>query len=108
MFISLSSLSSWHEVLEKSIQKNIVVLKHSKDCAQSLIVFELLKNQLKSYPELEIYVVIVQDTPQLSKVIEKDMNLRHETPQLIIFQNKKVLFHTSHQNINISHILQHI
>jgi bacillithiol system protein YtxJ len=44
----------------------------------------------------------------LSNVIANKYNVFHESPQLILLNNDKVLYHTSHSDINFSSLNDHI
>ncbi len=90
------------EILEKSEQNPVIIFKHSSKCYQSDVIKEMLeraKNENKI--EAIIFLVVVQDSPVLSKKIAEVFGIKHESPQIIILKNKKTTYFESHDKIMI-------
>lgn len=49
--------------------------------------------------DLPIYVVIVQMDNKVSKAIESDLNVKHESPQLLIIKDGKAIWQATHYHI---------
>jgi len=52
--------------------------------------------------------VVVQENREISNQIEQDLGVKHESPQVIIIKDKKVVYHSSHDNIKIEDIKKSI
>lgn len=90
------------EILEKSEQNPVIIFKHSSKCYQSDVVKDALekaKNENKI--TAIIFLVVVQDSPVLSQKIAEVFGIKHESPQVIIVQNKKATYFEKHDKIMI-------
>ncbi len=90
------------EILEKSEYNPVIIFKHSSKCYQSDVLKEALEKakeggKIKSL----IFIVVVQDSPVLSKKISEHFGIKHESPQIIIVNNNSVTYFASHDNIMI-------
>lgn len=99
MLITLDQ-KKWHE-LNKSGEE-FLVFKHSNSCPISAAAWEVVNKLAKKH---DVYMLVVQDDKVLSDKIAQDINLKHESPQLIRISAGKVLKHASHYDINESNNL---
>jgi bacillithiol system protein YtxJ len=79
-------------------EDNFYFLKHSATCPISMNAYReyesfVADEQVKGY-----YLVVQEDRP-LSNYIADTYSIRHESPQVFLFQNGKPIWHTSHWNI---------
>lgn len=93
------------EILEKSESDKVIIFIHSSKCYQSDKVKEhiegaVLANKIKNL----VFLVVVQDHPVLSKKIEDNFGVKHESPQLLVVQNGKVLQTLNHDEIKLKDI----
>lgn len=94
------------EIVEHSKKEPVIIFKYSNSCITS----ERLKNILEKYVEEKkltkpIFLVTVQIQKQLSKNIEDYFSIKHESPQVILLNKRKVVYHNSHNNISIPDLL---
>lgn len=96
----ITTLNKWCEVLEQSKFKPCLVLKISMTCISSI---SALKEYKELQTELPKYLVIVQMDRVISNAIACDLQVKHESPQLIILQGgKRNLASNSLQNKALS------
>ena len=105
---------AWTELIEESqFNKEIlgsksglhVVFKHSPRCGISS--FALKGFERSSYFKSSndsLWILNVLESKNLSLQIAKDMNIRHESPQILVFSNGKVIHHASHSSIDADSI----
>lgn len=90
------------EILQKSEVTPVIVFKYSNSCGTS----DELKNKLETtdspYP---IYLLTVQEMPNLSKNIEEIFNIKHESPQVFKIKNGNVIYTDHHKNIKLEVLL---
>ena len=55
--------------------------------------------KLATDADLPIYEVVVQDARTLSNEIAERLDIRHETPQVIVLRDGKAVFHASHRRV---------
>lgn len=90
------------EILEKSDSKPVIIFKHSSNCYQSDVLKDALE-KAKNDNKIEsiIFLLVVQDSPVLSKKIAEVFGIKHESPQIIILNKKHVTYFESHDKIMI-------
>lgn len=97
-FQSLASNADWTEALEHSEETAVLIFKHSSMCPVSAQA----NNEMAQLAETEavpLYRVIVQKNRSVSNDIEEDLDVRHETPQVILLHERASVFETSHFNV---------
>ena len=86
------------EILEESDKQPIIIFKYSNECGSS----EVLKTKLeKKNLSIPIYLVTVQTEPVLSQKISEQFDIKHESPQIIILNKRKVTYRAHHNEIKI-------
>lgn len=95
----IKSRDAWRELLETSKEQPFLLLKFSMTCASSLSAMKELRALDTELPK---YVVIVQIERQVSNAIEKDLGVRHESPQLLILKDGRGLWQATHYKIKKS------
>ena len=106
-FSTLDTDTDWQEALHHSEQEPVVIYKHSAACGISARARRLMQ-ELTRTDDPPVYEVIVQHARPLSNKIESELGVRHETPQVIILQNRKSIYDTSHSRIRPEHIREQL
>ena len=99
------------QIKEESAQQPILIFKHSISCSTSATALARLERKwnqeevghLKPY-----YLDLVRFRP-ISNAIAEKFEVEHESPQVLIIQNGKTIYHESHWGIDyekIKEILQ--
>ena len=121
-FISMgNSTNSWEQwnklesedevdqLLEKSHQKPQLIFKHSPRCSVSKLVEDRiakLKQDLKSEGlKADLHTVDVINASSLSQYISQQVEVRHESPQVLILKDAKVEWNNSHMMIKKEKIM---
>lgn len=92
------------DLLAASESSPIWVLKHSDECdlsAKALAVFE----QHRAASPLVHCVIVVQDAPRLSRLLEEQLAVRHETPQALLIVNRMPRWSASHRRITFTALI---
>ena len=100
MFKQIPSLK---EIIEESARYPVLLYKHSSTCGKSVQAQKEVESYLAEFSE-DAYRLVVQDERPLSNEIVEKLNIKHETPQLIILSESKSLFVLNHDNITKSSI----
>ena len=93
--IDFESKEQWTDLLNLSQNQNVYIFKHSSRCGVSSMVLRRFEKQVQDREETYVYLHI-QGFRSLSNWIEEELGIRHESPQLIVLKNEKVLAHDSH------------
>jgi len=102
----IQSEQDLENAVKKSYQQKIAIFKHSTSCFISKTVLKNFEKEIESAEETNtvLYFLDLLAYRNLSNKIAEDFNIRHESPQLLVIENGKVINNASHQNISISQI----
>ena len=94
---NLQSLEDLDSFLASAGTDPVLLYKHSLTCGTSGLAFEEIQDLAASRPAaLRIGVVRVQPAREVSTEIARRYGVRHESPQVLLMQNGRVLWHASH------------
>lgn len=96
------------DILEDSQKNPVIIFKYSNSCKSSEDLkknFEKIfsKNKLQN----QVYLITVQIQINLSNKIEEYFNIKHESPQIIVLEDKKVVFFRNHKSITVQDLLKY-
>ena len=88
------------EIIEQSDQNPVIIFKYSNNCNSSSRLYKKLE-KMKDDGALNfpIYLVTVQVQSVLSKKIEEHFEIKHQSPQIIILNKRKVVYNANHNSI---------
>lgn len=105
----------WDYTTELDIQAQIkdsqtaIILKHSNRCSISSMA---LNRMLASKAELDavtkVYLIDVVENRPLSLQIAEDLNVGHESPQVIVIKDGQVVHSSSHMGVNPRNVLSYL
>ncbi|MCC6431867.1 MAG: bacillithiol system redox-active protein YtxJ [Gemmatimonadaceae bacterium] len=76
-----------------------VIFKHSPTCDLSAIAFQQMSQFTSAHPEVTVVLVDVLDQRMLSQRIERELHVRHESPQAIVLRAGQIVWHGSHRRV---------
>ncbi len=95
------------EIILLSEGKPQVILKHSNQCGTSFFAKKNLEMIDGKYLEgVDLYLVDVISQRGLSTILGEKVGVRHQSPQLIVLFNGKVIWHGSHQHVNEENLIK--
>jgi len=102
--IELESERQWLNLLESSSETPVLVFKHSTRCPISSEAYEQWQSYLgkEPNPECEYALVLVVESRDVSNRIAETVNVKHESPQVLLVKGRKAVWHTSHWRITES------
>lgn len=106
-WIPLESEAALQSLVEKSNEKPQVIFKHSTRCSIS----SMAKNRLEKSEEpenIDFHFLDLIKFRSLSNQIADDFGIKHESPQVILIQNGKPVYHTSHSAILLDEIVENV
>ena len=107
LWFQISTTQEADGVINASNEKTQVILKHSTSCGVSFFA----KKGLDSIPaedlqNADMYIVDVIRDRNLAYYLADRFNIRHESPQLMIIKDEKLIWHGSHNAVNPENLLQ--
>lgn len=89
------------KIIEESHHKKVVIFKHSTRCFISKTVLKSFEKEvLRENPEADFYYLDLLKFRNISNALTEQFGLRHESPQLLVIQNGKLINNGSHQAIS--------
>lgn len=92
----ITSIEAWRELLGNSSEQPFLLFKFSTTCLISLSAIKVFRTLETEIPK---YIVIVQEDRVVSNAIEKDLGVKHESPQLLILKDQKGIWQATHYQI---------
>jgi bacillithiol system protein YtxJ len=106
----------WNQLVsEKELQECIahsavnpqVIFKHSTRCIISKMVLQQFEEQIDSIPaNAELLFLDLLSHRDISNSIATQLNVHHESPQVIVIKNGTAIFHESHHSIDAASIAE--
>ena len=97
---TLNSAEDWENAVATSHNAPIVVFKHRTRCSVSRMALKMTE-QLWDLPEsTQAYFLDLLANRDISNAIAHEMQVQHQSPQLLCIHNGKCVFHANHGNID--------
>jgi bacillithiol system protein YtxJ len=102
----ITTEQEWNEILNKSSERGQVILKHSTTCPVSSNALKEYDAYLNGNPntDTDYFLVKVIESRPVSNKIAEDLNVKHESPQIIYVKDKAKYWTTSHWAVTTEHI----
>lgn len=98
--IPLTEEKQLEQILEVSNEKKVLIFKHSSRCGISSMVLKRFEKSIAlENIDFEYYFLDIIKHRALSNTIAETFKIRHESPQLLVFKNGKVIADDSHYAI---------
>ncbi|MCL8537913.1 bacillithiol system redox-active protein YtxJ [Chryseobacterium gallinarum] len=102
----IESEEDLEKAIERSYHHKIAIFKHSTSCFISRTVLKNFEREVESSNQkVELYYLDLLAYRSISNKISADLDIRHESPQLIVIENGKPVNSASHQDISLSQIV---
>ena len=99
-WIPLESVEQLEEIESFSIDNTVLVFKHSTRCGVSSMVKRQFEKSLdENTRQMKLYYLDLISYREISNEIASRFNIRHQSPQLLLLKNGKVIDHASHHSI---------
>ncbi|MFN4363725.1 bacillithiol system redox-active protein YtxJ [Chryseobacterium hispalense] len=102
----IQSEEDLNKAIENSFTSKIAIFKHSTNCFISKTVLKNFEKEIEnSDHKAELYFLDLLAHRSISNKIASDLNIRHESPQLLVIENGMVINSASHQHISADQIV---
>ena len=92
----IDSINQFDQLVES--EASFFLLKHSTTCPISQAGYNEFDKFEKNGNE-NCYILIIQESRDVSNYIAEKFHIKHESPQAILFVNSNVAWHASHFKI---------
>jgi len=101
-WIPLTSEDQFLQILKED---QVAIFKHSTRCSISTMAKNRLERGVEDVGEIPFYYLDLLKFRNISNKIEEILEVRHQSPQLIVVKNGEVVYHASHNSISIENVL---
>lgn len=109
MWNEISGLEDIKNILQDSEDKPQLIYKHSHRCSVCFLAKEELENVAEKLNEIaDLYMVNVVQQRDVSNAIASELDIRHESPQVLLLQDGEVSWAGSHWQIKGNDILSNL
>lgn len=100
----ITTLEEWEQVLHRSKEHPVLIMKHSTRCSVSAEAWEEYQTFVSSAApkDAEYIMVKVIESREVSDRIARDLDIQHKSPQAILVRGGKEVWNTSHWHIKQS------
>ncbi|MCX2680819.1 bacillithiol system redox-active protein YtxJ [Galbibacter sp. EGI 63066] len=105
----LTTVSQLKTIDAESMSTTVVVFKHSTRCGISRFSLSNFENQY-ALPEdsAKLYFLDILGNREISNAIAEKYGIYHESPQLLVIKEGKVVYDVSHGQIDAEKIAEYI
>jgi len=106
-WLTLNSIAQLDEIDALPENESVVLFKHSTRCSISTMAQTRLEGSLAELMEkAQLYYLDLIAHRDISNEIANRYGITHESPQVIILQGGKPIFHVSHNGIKPAQLLE--
>jgi len=99
-WIQLTEMETLDEIAETSKKQTVAILKHSTSCGISRMVLRQFEQSYDLKDEdIKLYFLDLLAYRDISNKIASRFNVPHQSPQLLVIVDGKVVFDASHSSI---------
>ncbi len=108
-WITLSDLGQLNEIIETSIEKPVLIFKHSTRCSLSRMALKQFENEYDvSENVANAYFLDLLNHRDISNQIAKQFSVEHQSPQLILIKNGKATYSVTHSDIDANNLKKNL
>ncbi len=108
-WITLSDLGQLNEIIDKSIDKPVLIFKHSTRCSVSRMALKQFENEYTiSDDEASAYFLDLLNYRDISNEIASRFEVQHQSPQVLLIKNGKATYSVTHSDIDAVDLKEHL
>ena len=103
-WVKLTTVSQLDEAIEASKNKKVILFKHSTRCSISSSAMNKFTSKWSEDTDAIPYYLDLIAYREVSNMIQEKFGVMHQSPQVIVLQDGKVIYDASHMAINLDDI----
>lgn len=96
------------DVIHYNGSKDLYLFKHSTTCPISASAFDEFKRFSDKHPEADCYFIDLWAHRDVSNRLAEIAQIKHESPQVILYFQGRVIWNASHRAIHEKSLEQHL
>lgn len=105
-WLPLAKEGDLERIIKDSHEQTQIIFKHSTRCAISAMAKSRLQLSAEQLSDLPIYLLDLIANRELSNEVARQLNVKHESPQIIVVRNGESVYDASHLSISAHVILK--
>lgn len=101
MIADCKTQQDFRQLVQNSEKRPVFLLKHSTRCPISGSAWRAFQQFDAKQPEAELWRVLVVENATLSSAIAQEVEVRHQSPQVLLLHRGKVVWNDSHWSIKV-------
>ncbi len=100
-WLELTASQELNALVESSYNKPQLIFKHSMTCGVSGMAKRRFEAEATDYTDrFAFHLLVIQKNRELSNQVSVQLQIRHESPQLLVVKEGVVIAHASHWQID--------
>jgi len=106
---NLSRLEQLDTLYEDSFQKPQLIFKHSTRCSISSMALNRFERQWDQNPDqiTPVFLDLIEHR-NISNTVSEKFDIKHESPQILLISKGRCIYNTSHNDITLEHLKEHL
>lgn len=107
-WIPLQLMGQLDEIIALSNEKPVLIFKHSTRCSISRFALKQFENEFNLQDQIATYFLDLLEFRAISNEIASCFGIMHQSPQLLLIKEGKVLYDASHSDIQADELKKYI
>ena len=107
-WIPLQLMGQLDEIIALSKEKPVLIFKHSTRCSISRFALKQFENEFDLQNQIDAYFLDLLEFRDISNEIASRFGIMHQSPQLLLIKEGKVLYDASHSDIQANELKKYI
>lgn len=104
-WVALSDKAQLSAIIKISLDKPVLIFKHSTRCIISKSVLKSFEKEFDmAETEIDMYFLDLLNYRALSQDVSTTFKVVHQSPQVLVIKNEKVIYNESHSYISFDKI----
>lgn len=96
---ALNDINQIDQLINDSHEETVIIFKHSTRCGISMSVLKRFEKQTQVKSDVKYYYLDLLNYREISNTLASRFEVIHQSPQLIVIKNGKVIAQGSHYEI---------
>lgn len=104
----LENITQLDTIEKESLDKPIVIFKHSTRCHISKMALRRFENEFDAGEKITPYFLDLLEHRDISNEIATRYNVNHQSPQIIVIKYESAVYDASHESIDAGKLEQFV
>ena len=104
----LTELEQLEALIDQSEEQPVLIFKHSTRCSISRFALKQFENEFDLQDKIAPYYLDLLNHRDISNEIALHFKVQHQSPQILLLNNRAVVYDTSHENIDATELKKYL